>query len=507
MEYGEVVRVGKKNETHLQVDCSPSVAYELNEYFSFESPGAKFDPRVRSRLWDGRIRLFGLLSRELYVGLYLHLHQFCKERGYKIEKVETEYGIPLEITPDITYENVEAYANSLELRDQYGESIDTYDFQLDAVFRGVKYQRRLFLSPTSSGKSLIIYLIIRLLLQIDPDHKFLLVVPRVGLVEQLHNDFKDYSAINGWDVDANVAKVYAGMEKEPKHAVTLTTWQSAIKNPPAHFTKYTAVIGDEAHEFKATSLVKIMSRCINAKFRLGTTGTLDGIPTNKLTLEGLFGPVHQVATTKELMDRGIVSQLKIKCVVLKHSAQECKENKGRTYPEEIEYLIGHEKRNQFIVKLAMAQPKNTMVLFQRVAKHGKILHAMLQQAAAGKRNVYYVDGKVEVEVREQIRKILETEDNAIICASYGTFSMGISIRNLHSIVFGSPYKSRIKVLQSIGRALRLHKDKFFATLFDIGDNLTAKEGAKPNFSLDHLIQRIDIYNSEQFSYTITEIPI
>lgn len=507
MDYTETIRVYKKNEVYLYIDCSEGVAKELNEYFSFEAKKARFDPRVRNKIWDGKIRLFSLFKKELYVGLYLHLHEFCKARSYKIEKVETEYGKALEAEP-VTYDQIESFCDSLHITDADGEPIDVYDFQLDAIFRAVKYHRRLFLSPTSSGKSLIIYCIIRALLAKYPDLKILIVVPQVGLVTQLHSDFKEYSQTNGWDVDANVAKVHVGMDKDPKHAVTITTYQSAIKHKPEFFKKYGCLIGDEAHQFEAKSLVTISNNCVNAKFRVGTTGSLNDSKTSQLVLEGIFGPVCQVATTKELQDRGIVAQLKIKCVVLKHNEEERRTfNKMKPKPDyakEMDILVSHEARNRFIAKLAIAQTKNTLVLY-RLVRHGKALYDLIKKLAP-ERPVFLISGGTDIKVREQIRRLVEQIDDGIFVCSYGTFSQGINMKNLHYIVMGSPYKSRVKVLQSIGRGLRLHKEKLFATLFDIGDNLVYS-GSKPNYSLDHMMQRIDLYNAEQFNYTITEVPI
>jgi superfamily II DNA or RNA helicase len=502
----EIVKVAKINEVYLQIECDQGIAYELNEYFSFEAPGAKFNPKVRNKIWDGRIRLFSLLKRQLYIGLYLQLHHFCKERGYTIEKVETEYGKPLDIE-DVNYDQVERFCSSLDIMDETGENIDPYDFQCDAVFRSIRYQRRLFLSPTASGKSLIIYLAIRALLHRHPEARVLIITPRVSLVEQLYTNFKEFSEKNGWDVEGKCARIHKEFSKEPTEQIVISTWQSVYDAKPSWFRQFDAVIGDEAHEYKAKSLIHIMESCTNAKWRIGMTGSLDGIPTNKLVLEGLFGPVHSLATTKELMDRGIVAQLKISCVVLKHKKEDIKAFKKTkmTYQEEIQYLITNEQRNQFIVKLAMAQTQNTLVLFQRVEKHGEKLVEIAKKIDPN-RPIFYISGKTEIEVREQVRKITDKINNAVLFCSYGTFAMGVSMRNLHRIILGSPYKSRTKILQSIGRGLRLHPDKVFAKLYDIGDNLVTNENGKPNFSLDHMMQRIEIYDDQEFEYTIVEVP-
>jgi superfamily II DNA or RNA helicase len=119
------------------------------------------------------------------------------------------------------------------------------------------------------------------------------------------------------------------------------------------------------------------------------------------------------------------------------------------------------------------------------------------------RKVFFVDGDVETEIREEIRKIMETENDAIVVASFGTFSTGTNIRNLHNIIFASPSKSRVRNLQSIGRGLRQSDGKEMATLYDIADDLRHKK--RMNFTLQHFVERVKIYNEEKFPFKIYNI--
>jgi len=493
----------------MKVDCSPSVAYELNDYFSYEAPGARFMPTVKNRMWDGKIRLFGLMSREIYTGLYLYLHQFCKERSYTLEKVATEYGKPLDIHP-VKIETIEEFTKSLNLRVN-GKAITPHDHQIEGVYYALRHRGKLLVSPTGSGKSLIIYIILRYLklwYQLKQmDRAQLLVVPRTGLVEQMYSDFADYSSANNWPVESMCARIYAGLPKEPPSPIVITTWQSIYKQPTTFFHRYGTVIGDEAHTWKAKCLSSLMSKCTEAPFRIGTTGTLDGIEINKLVLEGLFGSVHQVATTKELMDEGILTPLKIKIVVLKHTDEHRKAVcKAKDFQDEIAFLIAHEKRNKFVRNLALAQKGNTLVLFNRVAQHGKILYDLIFKAVAGTgRKVYFIHGGVDAVDREEIRKIVMNETDAIVIASYGTFQLGVNIPNIRSIIFGSPSKSRIRNLQSIGRGLRTDEGKDGCTLYDIADDLQWKD--RVNHTLKHMMERIDIYNQEEFDFNLVEVPL
>jgi superfamily II DNA or RNA helicase len=320
----------------------------------------------------------------------------------------------------------------------------------------------------------------------------------------LYSDFADYSTANGFDVSENIHRIYQGKDKNTDLPLTISTWQSLYTQPEEYFHQFDFIIGDEAHLFKAQSLVSIMSNCINAKYRIGLTGTLDGTKTHKLVLEGLFGPVEKVTTTKELMDNKQIADFSIKCLVLKHDDEICKLMKGKTYQEEIEYLILNENRNKFIKNLAVSLNGNTLILYQYVDKHGKILYDMITKTEnIGNRKVFFVYGKTDTETREEVRRITEEENDAIIVASYGTFSTGINIRNLHNIIFASPSKSRVRNLQSIGRGLRIGDNKVEAILYDIADDLRYK--GYMNFTLKHFVERTKIYNEEKFIYKLYKI--
>jgi superfamily II DNA or RNA helicase len=286
--------------------------------------------------------------------------------------------------------------------------------------------------------------------------------------------------------------------------LTITTWQSIYKNDAEYFEQFDFVLGDEAHQFKAKSLTTILSSCINSKYRIGCTGTLDGTQTHRLVLEGLFGPVYQSTTTSELIEQDHLAKFKIKCLVLKYSEEVCKLAKSWDYHSEIDYIINSIKRNEFIKNLTLSLEGNSLVLFNLVEKHGKQLHRMIKEAAKN-RHVFFVFGGTDVEIRESVREITERENNAIIVASYGTFSTGINIRNLHNIVFASPSKSRIRNLQSIGRGLRKGENKEEAVLFDIADDF--RVGKFINYTLKHFIERCKIYDEQKFPYKFYNIEI
>jgi superfamily II DNA or RNA helicase len=322
----------------------------------------------------------------------------------------------------------------------------------------------------------------------------LLVVPTTSLVEQMYKDFDDY----GWNAEEYCHKIYSGKEKSTDKNVVITTWQSIYNLPRSFFKNFDVVIGDEAHQFKSKSMVGFMTKMDNTKYRFGFTGTLDGSQTHKWVLEGLFGPSYKVTQTNELIEKGHLSKLQIKVLLLKHN-----ENQFNEYEEEIQYLITHEKRNKFIKNLTLDLKGNSLVLFSRVETHGQPLYDLINSSASDERKIFFVHGGVDTEEREQVREITEKESNAIIVASYGTFSTGINIKNLHNVIFASPSKSRVRNLQSIGRVLRKGENKTKAVLYDIADDITYK--SKKNYTLNHLIERIKIYNEEKFNYEIIQI--
>jgi len=482
------VIIQKSNEVFLKIKAEPHIEYELRDHFTFEVEGAKFMPQYRKRNWNGEIHLFDLRSKKIYVGLLDKIVSFCERHGYTYKFEDNDYyGPPFEINSSISKEGVKDYIRSIT-------KIKPRDYQIEGVCDCLKHNRRLLVSPTASGKSLMIYSLVRY--YVHKGMKILLVVPTTSLVEQMYKDFIEY----GWDAKNHCHRIYSGREITNTNEVTITTWQSVFRMEKSFFKNYNVIIGDEAHLFKSKSLVSIMTKLEHAKYRFGFTGTLDGTQTHKWVLEGLFGPSYKVTKTEELMRKGHLSQLDIQCFILNHGPI-----KFETYEEELQYLINHEKRNKFITNLSLDLKGNTLILYSRVETHGLPLYEKINNIKHTDRKVFFVHGGVDAEQRESIREITENEKNAIIVASYGTFSTGINIKRLHNVIFASPSKSRVRNLQSIGRVLRKGKDKVKAILYDIGDDCTYN--SKRNYTLNHLIERIKIYNEENFNYEIITIQI
>tara|TARA_Y100000310_G_scaffold128256_1_gene127397 strand:+ start:2838 stop:4292 length:1455 start_codon:yes stop_codon:yes gene_type:complete len=483
------MRISKKNEVYLVLsDMTDSSRQELTEFFTFEVPGFKFMPQYRNRMWDGKIRLFSPGTGEIYVGLLEYIKGFCDRNqiDYILEEgVENER--------DVVREVVRSFIRSLKPK-SLGNSLKVRGYQIDAVHHAIARNRALLVSPTASGKSLVIYSLVRYFHMMGL--KTLILVPTTSLVEQMYTDFEDY----GWSSGTYCQKVYQGHDRKVTKDVVISTWQSLYKMPKSYFNDFGCVIGDEAHLFKAKSLTGIMTKMHQCKYRFGLTGTLDGTQTHQLVLEGLFGPVEKVVTTRELIEKKTLADLKIKCIILKHPNIRGK----MEYAEELEYIVTHKGRQDFVINLLQHLRGNTLCLFQLVEKHGKPLHEAAEKIIT-ERNIYFVYGGTGTDTREEIRALIENAKDSIVIASYGTFSTGINIRNIHNIVLASPSKSKIRVLQSIGRGLRQGISKDSVLIFDIADDLTFRN--QSNFTLNHFQERINIYNEEQFDYEISKVKL
>ena len=473
-----LVTVQKIDEVFMKVNCDDGLARDLYDFFSYTVPNAKFMPSYKNKFWDGKVRLFSLKTNKIYIGLLPYVDEFCRERGYDFDGIQDVIGKKERDESN----KIDDYIDMLSL------PFAPRDYQLEAFKTAVQYGRQLLLSPTASGKSLIIYLLARYYAG-----KKIIIVPTTSLVEQMAKDFEEYGYTD------RVCKIYSGQEVFDAD-ITVTTWQSFAKAPKDVMQSFDVVIGDEAHLFKAQTLKGILEKMKTTAVRIGTTGTLDGSEVHRLQLEGLFGPVKKVITSYELMEEGTIANLTIDCVILRHTKQ-----KKMTYQEEMDYLVSNEQRNKFITNLVSSLKGNTLVLFQYVEKHGEVLWEMFNPMVSRMNGtLHYVYGGTDTEDRESVRTIVDSpkKKNNVILASYGTFSTGVNIKKIDNVVFASPSKSRIRNLQSIGRGLRKTDGKTSMRLFDISDNLQNN-----NYTLEHLKERINIYNEEQFSYEIKEFDL
>lgn len=477
--------IERYDASYIKVHCSDDgLAQELSDVFTFKAPGYRFHPKFKAGWWDGNIKLYNVSTRLIYHGLSHKIEKFCEDND-----VECINNLPkLPVATDIL-----SFVDSLNLPDEL------FDHQRDALKAVSKSPRHLFISPTGSGKSLIIY-IIAMYTVLVMDQKVLIVDPTVALLHQLYVNFQDYGLE---DIDEVAYRVYTGQDKNAEHPVIISTWQSIYKQPPKYFDKFGCVIGDEAHLFTASSLVDIMKKLNKCEYRYGFTGTIADAKSHEFVLQGLFGSIVNVATTAELQDKKILAKIKVNCVILKHGKPECAAVKKEDYQVESDVIVDCVERNEFIIKLATTLKGNTLVLYRLVDRHGVPLYKAIKDVS--KLPVHFVSGTVDGEEREEIRQTIMGGDESITVASYGTFSTGIDVPNINNVVFASPYKSKIKVLQSIGRGLRRKKDGSSLTLYDIADDM--RSGKYINHTYRHMQSRLELYVRELFDYNIHNITL
>ena len=474
------------NESFIRAySDSVAIEQELADRYTFDYPGAKYTPQFKAKIWDGKVRLYNTQEKTIFKGLRDHIVQWTTENNIPVQYVNyTKQSIP---DSKLIIDFLDSIHSNPPLR----------AYQLNAIIYAILNKRTVIVSPTGSGKSLIIYLLIQWYLA--QNMKIMLVIPTTSLVVQMYHDFEEYSKSNNSNciIIDQCQKLYSGFSKVLEKNVLITTWQSVYKQPAIWFNQFDVIIGDESHTFKASSLQSLMNKMTKTSIRIGTTGSLDNKKINNLVLEGLFGPIYKVTTTKSLQDSGQLAKLNITQLHLKYSPPAIP---IKTIQQELKYLATNNQRNKFICNLALSLTGNTLILFQLVENHGIPLYNNLLEKTQQK--VYCIHGGIEAQEREDIRNILIKETNSILVASYGSMSTGINIPSLQNIIFASPTKSIIRVLQSIGRGLRLAENKTLCTLYDIADNLQVD-----NLSYKHAQDRLEIYQKEQFPFKIVNINI
>jgi superfamily II DNA or RNA helicase len=520
------IYIEKMNEAYIRIHADKGIVKEIYESIAFFIKDYQFNPKVKKKQWDGRMHMLDLGTQKMSFGMLPQIAEFATERKYTV-------GIDPKIksSKNISMEYVEKFATSLNLhiKDENGQLVPKpfRQAQLDAIHNVINEKdgwegtsnRSLLLSPTSSGKSGIIYALIRYYQVMIPG-KTLLVVPSTILVEQMYDDFNKYShADKKWGSEKECTKIYSGQEYDPEKNVVISTWQSLQNMDKSFFEQFSHVFQDESHQGTAKQIKRVLEYCVNAAVRVGTTGTLEDGKCDKMVLQGLLGKIFVVTTTKDLIAKGEVSDLKIDCVILDYddatkksfkkmclAKDESKKSKKKNeaYDREVDFIVRCEKRNEFISKIALTLENNTVILYNFVEKHGKPLFERINsEAYKYKKQVFFVNQDTKVMERRRIQQILEANNNVIVIASYGTWSVGVSVNNTHNIIFAGFYKSLIRILQSIGRGGRIHKDKKCLKVIDIVDDFKWK--SRTNYALKHFERRLEIYVREGFNYKIKKV--
>lgn len=477
------------NESFVLLLGEPAIFEEVCERYTYYAKDYRFNPKYKAGIWDGKIRLINSRTHATPKGLVPDIIDYCLAQGYEVE-----------VDPVI----VERFKTTIPIsEDLVNLPFELYDYQRHAVELVLQKKRRLILSATSSGKSAVIYSLVRSL-----PGRTLVIVPSSNLVTQLgRKDFSEYSVNMDWDPESEIHLIYDGASRRTNKNIVIATWQSLQHEEDVEwFAGFDNLVVDEVHGAKAVVLKNLVEKCINAFVRVGLTGSLDKSTSNVELLKGLFGPISRVSSTAELMDRGIVSQLSIQCMSLKYSNEIADAIKGLPYTAEVEFVEKSATRMTFLANFIGVLPGNVLVLTARINKHGKQLYEEMVAKFPGKK-IYWVNQDVKTDDRDDIKDIMEnTPEGVVIIASYKLFSTGISIKNLHHVVFASSTKSLIAVLQSIGRGLRLHHSKAVFKLWDIVDDLRGPR-KKANYLFQHFKERLEIYLAEKFDVNITEIKL
>lgn len=481
------VTVEKQDESWFKIDGPTHFRQALSDHFSFDVENLHFmkQKNPRLRFWDGKVRLYKSKSGLLPAGLIdKALEWMAPNNLININIVPIERRPSVEFSKEL-FDLLVKQAKKNDPRFEYAE-----DQEL-AVRHCLKQKRTLLVSPTSSGKSFIIFAVHEHI-----NKKTLIIVPTIQLTTQMKGNFREYG------FKGDVYTLFHGQDRsfEVKNGdVVVGTWQTLKDMPKEFFHQFEVLIGDEVHELQTNSGSTIVEACINAHYKIGTTGSLRNSKMHQLALEGLFGPVFQAITTKELMEKGRVSKLKINIIMLKYSEEDRKAFwKQRTDAKsEMQWLLTHEKRNRAIRKLALSFDRNTLVMFKG-NKYGFDLYQQMELDSSHNKKLFYVDGEIDLSDRQELVNYFEANDDGVGTVSYGTFQRGISIKNLIHLLFTVPFKSEITTIQSIGRLLRLHERKDRAILWDFADDLSYQ--GNTNAALEYLFARVQEYAAAGFEY-------
>lgn len=491
------VIVTKINSSYVRVEADEDTLHDINNYFAVYADGYMFNPRYKARVWDGKIRFFSINTGLLPAGLVPTLEKFC---------IANKLDFKNDLSSDYETEYNEAEFQEICEEALKASGMKMRDYQEAACKLALQKKIGILQCCTSSGKSMIIYNMIRNMLTYKRIKKILLIVPNVSLVEQMHSDFKEY----GWtDEDKTVELLYAAKDPTFKTPVLISTWQSLQKLTPDFFEDVDAVIVDECHNSKAQVINSILKQCINSEYRIGTTGTLPTGAADLLTITGVLGNVLYTITSKELIDRGILTNMIVAGIVVKYPIDFILKNKGRNYQEEVKLVENYENRTKALEMIFRHTPdEHNVLLLCNHLDHVKKTAYWLKVNYPN-RNVKVISGSVSAAEREDIRKKLESEDGTVIVATYGTCSTGINMPKLHEVILYANSKSKIKVLQSLGRGLRKHNSKKRVILYDIVDDMSycLRTRVIRNYLYQHWKEREKYYKEQEFSVKTMEIEV
>ena len=504
----EHLKIVKLNESFCKLECEDYIKVLIQKYFCFRPKNYQFMPLFKSGKWDGYVRLYDIHRNLFPFGLLSDLKRICKDND-----IETEWSNFETETIEIDIDSLISYCKStLNL------PFLPRDYQIDGILKGITRKHCILLSPTGTGKSLMIYIIMRLILKHNKDYRILIVVPTLSLIDQMVNDFNDYARNTGLDFNLLCQKIFSGHTKDISKQIVVSTYQSLQNLKSDFFSQFNTILVDECHvgSLKGNSNNRIVQACINAEYKIGFSGTVQDNIENIYSLQASFGKIYKLTKTIDEIKRGNLSDIRIVQYFLHYSKEDIKsyfetiadarlENNDITsaYQAEIEWLNSKEYKRNFILSICRKMDNNVLILFKRNEQFGEKLFNKLKDNLKDKK-VFYVVGETDKDFRNDVRAICEKNNNCIIVANYRVFSTGINIKNLHYVIFGESVKSKITTLQSIGRSLRLNNNKKSAYIIDIADYIEDDSG-NTNMTFNHAFDRREIYEKENFKITTKDI--
>lgn len=497
----EVVTLLPYNEIFYKIECSVYMLKKIKDYFSLRAPGFIFNPLYKNGLWNGYVCLF---KGELFPrGLLPDLEKIAPEYNLRINTVNLP---PLKSLSEERITEILQETPLSDVNKKTGEvvPIKLRDYQEDAIRTVLHNKHQLIVSQTSTGKSLMIYMILKILEEnILFDKKMLLIVPSIVLVEQMYKDFTNYSMLNKWDVEGICTKMHSKAKPDYSKQILITTWQSLMDKPKEFFRQFYAVILDEAHKIgksntkESKEVEREITMCTNAEYLAGFTGTLPEEALYRKKIQGFFGKHKEVTSYQDAISAGNICDVNINVLKLNYTTGF--DGKMRNYKNEKSFIMSNEYRNDFIKKLLLKNKGNQLLLFVEIKKHASVIYeSLIHDSRFKDYKIILLDSNTPINTREETKKILETNDKVIIFGTYALLGTGWSVNNIWNIIFASPLKSKIAVLQSIGRGLRLlpGKDKV-CTVWDIVDKFEYS-----NILYKHFKQREKYYIENKFNYKI-----
>ena len=493
------------NKKFLIIDSCTDLEYEqLKISLTKKIESWRFHPLVKRGLWNGEITF--LKRNKIPAGLWKKVIDICKKFDFKLSL----NGVTSLFNSDINETDFVDWCN-----DYFKDSpLTPRDYQIEAALKILKYRRCLAELATSAGKTLISYMVIAYMFQKLDKKKILFIVPNVSLVVQGTGDFEEY---NKGKVQLKIQQIYAGSKIRPSSNIVIGTYQSLTKKKADYFEQFDVVMVDEVHRAKAKSIQSIMDKCWHCDYRFGLSGTIPKEGTvNRLSLMSAMGPLIIKVKANRLQKEGYIAKCKVLQLVLDYATDKQKlafaelstnkVDKQKLFSLEQNFINENERRLNFVCGTISKSKHNSLVLFHKI-EYGEKIYQKLKETTD--KTIYYVDGSIKSDLREEFKRRMEKDENVIIVASFGTFSTGISIRNIHNIYFTESFKSEVIIKQSIGRGLRNHKTKDVVKIYDFVDDFRWKDENHNwmNYIYRHGKSRRNTYKEENFPYEIQKIKI